>query len=54
MKASKASGPSGIVVEMIQAASDMGTFMMDDLLAAIIHDGRVPSDSEQSFIVCLY
>ena len=32
----------------------MGTSMIRDLAAAIIHDGKVPSDWEQSFIVCLY
>ena len=54
MKAGKALGPSGIVVEMIRAAGDMGASMIRDLAAAIIHDGKVPSDWEQSFIVCLY
>ena len=54
MKAGKAPGPLGIVVEMIRAADDMGTFMIRDLAAAIIHDGKVPSDWEQCFIVCLY
>ena len=54
MKAGKAPGPSGIVVEMIRAASDMGASMIRDLTAAIIRDGKVPSDWEQSFIVCLY
>ena len=54
MKAGKAPGPSGIVVEMIRAAGDTGTSMIRDLAVAIIHDGKVPSDWEQSFIVCLY
>ena len=54
MKAGKAPGPSGIAVEMIQAAGDTGTSLIRDLTAAIIHDGKVPSDWEQSFIVCLY
>ena len=54
MKVGKALGPSGIVVEMIQAAGDMGAAMIRDLAASIIHDGKVPSDWEQSFIVCLY
>ena len=54
MKAGKTPGPSGIVVEMIRAASDMGASMIRDLAAAIIRDGKVPSDWEQSFIVCLY
>ena len=54
MKAGKAPGPSGIVVEMIRAAGDMGASIICDLAAAIIRDGKVPSDWEQSFIVCLY
>ena len=54
MKAGKAPGPSGIVVEMIRAAGDMGASMICDLAVAIIRDGKVPSDWEQSFIICLY
>ena len=54
MKAGKAPGPLGIVVEMIRAAGDMGASMIRDLAATIICDGKVPSDWEQSFIVCLY
>ena len=54
MKAGKAPGPSGIVVKMIRAADDMGASMIRDLSAAIIRDGKVPSDWERSFIVCLY
>ena len=54
MKAGKAPGPSGIVVEMIRAAGDMGASMIRDPAVAIVRDGKVPSDWEQSFIVCLY
>ena len=54
MKSSKAAGPSGIVVEMIKAAGDAGATMIRNLATAIIHDGKVPTDWEQSFIVCLY
>ena len=54
MKVGKSPGPSGIVVETIQAADDTGTSMIRDLTAAIIRDGKVPSVWEQSFIVCLY
>ena len=49
----KATGPSGIVVEMIKAAGDTGATMIRDLATAIIRDGKVPTDLEQSFIVCL-
>ena len=54
MKAGKTHGPSGIVVEMIRAAGDTGASMIHDLAVAIIRDGKIPSDWEQSFIVCLY
>ena len=46
MKAGKAPGPSGKKVEMIQAAGDMGASMIRDLAAALIRDGKVPSDWE--------
>ena len=54
MNAGKAPGPSGLVVEMIRAAGDTDASMICDLTAAIIRDSKVPSDWEQSFIVCLY
>ena len=40
-------------MEMIKAAGDTGATMIQDLATAIIHDGKVPTDWEQSFIVCL-
>ena len=54
MKAGTAPGPSGIVMEMIRAVGDMGASMIRDLEAAIMPDGKVLSDWEQSSIVCLY
>ena len=54
MKVGKALDSSDIVVEMIRAAGDMGASMICALAAAIILDGKVPSDWEQCFIVCLY
>ena len=54
MKMSKALGPSGIVVEMIQAADDKGASKICDLAAAIKCNGKILSYWEQSFIVCLY
>ena len=54
MKSGKAAGPSGIVVEMIKAAGDTGATMIRDLATGIIRDGKVPTDWEESFIVCLY
>ena len=54
MKSGKAAGPSVIVVEMIKAAGGTGATMIRELATAIIHDCKVPTDCEQSFIVCLY
>ena len=54
MKSDKAAGPSGIVVEIIKAEGDTGATMIRYLATAIIHNGKVPTDWEKSFIVCLY
>ena len=54
MKSGKAADPSGIVVEMIKAAGETSATMIHDLATAIIHNGKIPTDWEQSFIVCLY
>ena len=43
MKTSKALGPTGIALEMIQAAGDTGTSMICDLAAAIFCDGKILS-----------
>ena len=53
MKAGKAPGPSGIVVEMIRAAGDMGTSMIRDLAAAIIRDGKVYPLTQGAEFQCL-
>ena len=39
---------------MIKAAGDTDATMISDLATAIISDGKVPTDWEQSFIACLY
>ena len=54
MKFGKAADPSGVVTEIIRAAGDTGDTINRDLVIAIIRDGEVPADWEQSFIVCLY
>ena len=41
-------------MEMIKRAGDTGATMIRNLATAIIHDGKVPTDWELSFIVCLY
>ena len=54
MNLGKASGPSGIVVEMNKAAGDTGATMICDLATVIICDVKVQTDWKQMFIVCLY
>ena len=54
MKLSKALGPSGIVVEMIQASDDKGASKICDLAAAINCNSKILSYWEQIFIVCLH
>ena len=53
-KSGKAVGLSGKVVDMIKTAGDTGATMIRNLAAAIIRDGKVLNDWEQSFIVSLY
>ena len=54
MKFGKVAGPSGVMMEMIRAAGDTSATVIRDLAIAIIRDGKVPADWEQSFIICLY
>ena len=54
LKSGKAAGPSVKVVKMIKAAGDTGAIMIDDLATAVILDGKVPTNLEQSFIVFVY
>ena len=50
LKFGKAAGPSGVVMEMVRAAGDTGANMIRNLAIAIIRDGNIPADWEQSFI----
>ena len=54
MKSVKVIGPSGIVMEMIKAAGNIGAIMIRDFASAIACDGKIPTDWGQSFNVCLY
>ena len=54
MRFDKGTGPSDKVVEMIRAAGDTGGTILHGLDTAINCDGKVPTNWEQSFIVCIY
>ena len=38
----------------MEAAGDTGATMIRNIATTIIHDGKVPTDCEQSFMVCIY
>ena len=50
----KAAGPSGIVAEMLKPLGEAGVDLIRDLVEAIIREGHIPSDWEDSYIVSLY
>ena len=54
MKAGKAAGPSGIVIEMIKAAGEKMVDSLVTLFNTIIKDGVVPKDWNMSYIVNLF
>ena len=54
MKQSKAPGPSGIVAEMLKAAPDCCSQLIADLTNAVVFEGKIPSDWDDSFIINLY
>ena len=50
MKIGKASGPSGVVTEMLKASSNVCSELIADLTNSIIHDNIMPSEWDDSFI----
>ena len=54
MKMGKAAGPSGIVAEMFKASGAAGALLVANLANAMIGNGDVPADWEDSFIINIY
>src|SRR5580698_8951249 len=54
MKSGKAMDPSGVVIEMLTAAGDVGVQWMVDLCNAVVKEGKVPEDWSMSWIVSVY
>ena len=54
MSLGKAAGPSGIVAEMLKPCGNTGIRLIRDLIEAIIREGHIPSEWEESYIVSLY
>ena len=54
MKNGKAAGPSGVVVEMLEAAGELGVQWMTDLCNAVVKDGTIPADWTRSWMLSIY
>ena len=54
MSLGKAAGPSGIIAEMIKPTGEVGVSLIRELIEAIISEGKIPSDWQESYIVSLY
>ena len=50
MKNGKASGPSGVVTEMLKASSDICSELIADLTNSIVRENAMPSEWDESFI----
>src|SRR2546426_13004 len=54
MKSGKASGPSGVVTEMLKAAGEIVIEWMTDLFNAVVREGKVPVDWCKSWMISIY
>ena len=44
MKSNKASGPTGVVADMIKAAGELGQVWLQELFNMVLKEGRIPND----------
>ena len=51
---SKATGPSGIIIDMLKAAGNDGIVFLRELITSVMINGNIPGDWEMSFILSLY
>ena len=54
LKIGKAAGPTGVVSEMMKAASGFGSRWMTDLINNIVKEGYIPDDWRKSILVPVY
>ena len=54
MKSGKATGPSGILAEMLKAAGEEGIELTRDLVEEVFSTGVIPKDWEESIILSLF
>ena len=54
MKSNKASGPTGVVADMIKAAGVSGTAWVTDVCNAVVKEGKIPDDWSKSWMMNVY
>ena len=54
MKSNKASGPTGVVADMIKAAGEFGLVWLQELFNQVLKEGRIPNDWSKSWMVSVY
>ena len=54
MKMGKATGPSGVVSEMLKAAGEDGVKWMTGLFNQVVSDGKIPDEWRKSWVVTVY
>ena len=54
MKNDKASGPSGVVTEILKASSDICSELIADLTNSIVRENAIPSEWDNSFILNVF
>ena len=54
MKQGKSAGPTGVVAEMLKAASETDTLWVTEVCNAVVKDGKVPEDWSRSWMVNIY
>src|ERR1700757_5131075 len=53
-KSGKAEGPSGVVVEMLEASGEAGLQWITDICNEVVRSGKMPDDWRKSLIVSVY
>ena len=54
MKKDKATGPSGVVLEMIKAADSSGVNGLSNIFNMVIKEGHIPEDLKSSLLIPIY
>src|SRR5664279_822137 len=54
MKSNKASGPTGVVADMIKSAGVSGTAWVTDVCNAVVKEGKIPDDWSKRWMTNVY